>query len=152
MTKGHRIPWGHLAALHPLGCLLQFFPGHAPADLQGIGCMDTEEDPEDFCRLGTGLDLFQVVVFFLLSKAALQSAGPFLGDGICQLPAVFLVFAGPSLALEVGVDVIAGGELPVLVGGVDGIGPGQSGLDLGQALGLKYSILEAIALMEGPEA
>jgi hypothetical protein len=114
--------------------------------------MDAEEDPKDLGGLGTGLDFFQVVVLLLLAKAALQSTGPFFGDGTCELPALFFVFAGPSLALEVGTDVIAAGEVPIFIGGVYGIGSGQSGFDLGQALRLKDSILEAVAFVEGLEA
>lgn len=78
--------------------------------------MDAEEDPKCLVSLGTGLDFFQVVVLFFFSKAALQSAGPFLGDGTGQLAALFFVFAGSSLTLEVGMDGIAGGELAIPVG------------------------------------
>jgi hypothetical protein len=93
-----------------------------------------------------------VIVLLLLAKAALQAAGPFLGDGIGKFPELFLVSPCPSLTLEISADVIAGGELPIFVGGVYGIGASYSGFDLGQALALKDGILEAVALMEGIEA
>tara|TARA_R110000868_G_scaffold1647_4_gene13299 strand:+ start:28828 stop:29421 length:594 start_codon:yes stop_codon:yes gene_type:complete len=93
-----------------------------------------------------------VVVLLVLSKAALQSAGPFLGYGPCVFLTLFFVLAGPSLPFEIGPDVVFGGEAAVPVGGIDGIGPGQSGLDLGKPLGDEDGIGKAVALVEGIEA
>tara|TARA_R110000751_G_scaffold210384_1_gene314125 strand:+ start:38604 stop:39206 length:603 start_codon:yes stop_codon:yes gene_type:complete len=57
----------------------------------------------------------------------------------------------PSLALEIGPYIVLGSEPSVLVGGIDGIRPGQSGPGPGQALRLEDGILEPVALMEGIE-
>tara|TARA_R110000764_G_scaffold236142_1_gene331074 strand:+ start:8422 stop:9024 length:603 start_codon:yes stop_codon:yes gene_type:complete len=62
------------------------------------------------------------------------------------------VFPCPSLALEIGPYIILGGELSVLVGGIYGIRPGQSGPGPGKALRPEGGILEPVALMEGVEA
>src|SRR5690606_23847185 len=95
---------------------------------------------------------FQVVVLLVLSEAALQPAGPFLGDGARQLDPLFFVLAGPALSLEIGPDTVFGGELPVLVGGIDGIRSRQSRSGPGKSLGLEDRVLETVALVEGIEA
>tara|TARA_R110000751_G_scaffold210384_1_gene314116 strand:+ start:31275 stop:32003 length:729 start_codon:yes stop_codon:yes gene_type:complete len=93
-----------------------------------------------------------MVVFLVLSKAALQSAGPFLGNGTCEFLTLFFVLAGPSLPFEIGPDVVFGGEAAVPVGGIDGIGTGQLGPSLGKPLGGEDGIGKAVALVEGIEA
>ena len=92
-----------------------------------------------------------MVVFLVLSEAALQPAGPFLGDGARKLAPLFFVLARPALSLEVGPDIVFGGEPPVLVGSIDGIRPGQSCFGPGKALCPEDRILEAVALVEGVE-
>ncbi|MDO6605126.1 hypothetical protein [Arenibacter palladensis] len=62
-----------------------------------------------------------MVVFLVHSEAALQPAGPFLGDGGCQLAPLFFLLARP----------------------------GQSCFGPGKALRLEDRILEAVALVEG---
>src|SRR5690606_489381 len=95
---------------------------------------------------------FQVVIFLVLAKTTLQPAGPFLGDGARQLDPLFFVLAGPALSLEIGPDTVFGGELPVPVGGIDGIRSRQSRSGPGKSLGLEDRILEPVALVEGIEA
>ncbi|EDZ65191.1 hypothetical protein NOC27_3440 [Nitrosococcus oceani AFC27] len=91
-------------------------------------------------------------MFLVLAKTALQPAGPFLGDGARQFDPLFFVLAGPALSLEIGPDIVFGGELPVLVGGIDGIGSHQSRSGPGKSLGLEDRVLETVALVEGIEA
>ncbi len=90
-------------------------------------------------------------MLLVLSEAALQPAGPLLGDGAGQLAPLFLVLAGPALSLEVGPDIVFGGEAAVLVGGIDGIGTGQLRSGPCKPLGLEDRILETVALVEGIE-
>ncbi|WP_432279837.1 hypothetical protein [Pricia mediterranea] len=137
VPSGHRSPSGLLAA-GGSGCFCQAGRGHAPADLKGVGGVDAEKYPEDLRSLGAGPYSFEAVVFLVVAEAALQAGGPFLGDGRRQFLTVPLVFAGPSLALEVGTDTVPGGELPIFVGRVDGIGPYD--LDLGTGLELLHLI------------
>ncbi len=68
-----------------------------------------------------------------------------------HLSALPFVFPCPSLALEIGPYTILGGELSVLVGGIDGIRPGQSGPGPGKVLYPEDGILGPVALMEGIE-
>ena len=133
------------------GRFLQPFPRHTPADLKGVGGVYTEEYPQCFGGLGAGPDPPEPVVLLVVSEAALQAARPFLGDGAGQFFPLLLIFAGPSLSLEVGADAVPGGELPVPVGGIDGIGHGD--LDLGpcQSLDIEDGLAEADALVEGVE-
>lgn len=91
-------------------------------------------------------------MLFFLAKTSFQSRGPFLGYHGRHLSALPFVFPCPSLALEIGPYIILGGELSVLVGGIDGIRPGQSGPGPGKALRPEDGILEPVALMEGVEA
>src|SRR5690606_8088128 len=102
-----------------------------------------------FC---TGFDLSKVVVFLFSSKASLQAACPFLSDGLGQLLSLFLVFSCPSLFLEVGTYIIFGGKIPVLVGSVYRICPGQLGLGHGKALCFEDGVGKAVALMESIKA
>lgn len=132
-----------------LGRFLQCTSRHAPADLQRVARMDAEEYPQDLGLLGARPYPFQVVVFLVLPEAALQPAGPFPGDGARQLPALFFVFAGPALSLEIGADTVLGGETPVFIGRIDGIGTGQLRPGPGEPLGGEDGIDKAVALMEG---
>ena len=88
-------------------------------------------------------------MFLVLAKTALQSAGPFLGDGARQFAPLFFVLSGPALSFKVGPDIVFGGEPPVLVGRIDGVGTGQSCFGPGQALCLEYRVLETVALVVG---
>ena len=97
--------------------------------------MDAEEFPQDLGLPGMYPYPFQAVVLLALPEAALQAAGPFPGDGTRQLPTLFFMPAGPALPLEIGPDTIFGGEPPVPVGGIDGVGPGQPDLGTGNPLG-----------------
>ena len=90
-------------------------------------------------------------MLLVVAEAALQAARPFLGDGGRHFFSLSFMFAGPSLSFEVGSDAVPRGELPVPVGGIDGIGPGD--LDLGpcQPLDIEDGLAEADALVEGVE-
>src|SRR5690606_1977713 len=114
--------------------------------------MDAEEYPQDLGLLGTRPYPFQMVVFLVLAEAALQAARPFLGYRACQFLPLFLVLAGPALSFKIGADTVLCGEPAVLVGGIDGIGPRQSGPGLGEPLGGEDGIDKSVALVEGIEA
>ena len=133
------------------GRFLQPFPRHTPADLKGVGGVYTEEYPQCFGGLGAGPYPPEPVVLLVVSEAALQAAGPFLGDGPGQFFPLLLMFAGPSLPLEVGTDAVSGGEPAVLVGGVDGIRPGDLYLGPGHSLDIEDGLSEPYTLVEGVE-
>ena len=90
-------------------------------------------------------------MLLVVAEAALKAARPFLRYGPRQFFPLLFMFAGPSLSLEVGTDIVPGGETSVPVGGIDGIGPGD--LDLGpcQALDIEDCLAEPDALVEGVE-
>ncbi len=90
-------------------------------------------------------------MLLVVAEAALQAAGPFLRDRTGQLFPLPLVFAGPSLPLEVGTDAVSGGEPAVLVGGVDGIRPGDLYLGPGHSLDIEDGLSEPYTLVEGVE-
>ena len=113
--------------------------------------MYAEGYPKGLGGLGTGLDLFQVVVFLVLAAAALEPAGPFLGNGRCEFFPLFLVLSRPSLALEVGKDTVCGGEGPVFVGRIDRVGTGQPRFRFCEPLGGEHGVHETVALVEGVE-
>ena len=93
----------------------------------------------------------EAVMLLVVAEAALKAAGPFLRYGPRQFFPLPFMFAGPSLPLEVGTDIVPGGELPVFVVGIDGIAPGD--LDLGpcEALDIEDGLAEPNPLVERVE-
>lgn len=132
-----------------LGCLLQPFCGHAPANLQSVARVDAEKDPKLFGGLGAGPDPFEVVMFLVLPEASFQPAGPFLGDGARQFLALLFVLPGLALSFEVGLDTVVGYESSVLVGGINGIGPDQFCFYMRKPLCLEDRVGQTVALVEG---
>ena len=116
-----------------------------------VGGLYAEEYPQGLGGLGAGPYPPEAVMLLVVAGAALQAAGPFLGNGPRQFFPLLFKFAGPSLSFEVGTDAVPGGEPAVPVGGIDGIGPGD--LDLGpcQALDIEDCVAEPYALVEGVE-
>lgn len=87
-----------------------------------VGCVYSEEDPEDFILLCPGLDLVKTIVLFLSSKAALHAGCPFFTEFSCCDLSVILMLSCSAFSLEVCDDLLTSTPFLVSIGSIDVIG------------------------------
>jgi hypothetical protein len=81
--------------------------------------VNTEENPEDLIQFRPGSYFLQSIIFFLCTKTPFHGCGTFFPQFPADNFAMFFMFSGPALALEVGYDMRPCSVFEICIGRVN---------------------------------